>query len=272
MMGLVRWRSPSALIGLFAIIRKFPTMDEKQRTASPTVRRGGVVLHHVDQFQRQWITTVSWAIEGTLIWLFHGGYASRTATHRPRAVSGFIRLSPESSRFHRLSANRHCDPELASLCLRTGRGHWLFFGGKMVLPSDGSLEESSTAGTACCFGGILLFLLLNIQITDILPLPARPLHRLPFRRFRTRHDLQHRWVFSRYRPAGHMKFWKTRNTRRRRPADHLTLLRFSFTTSRSEHFPHRRWSAWHRVHTSFLISGSFVRSSLHENHRVLVSI
>ncbi len=74
MMGLVPLAfAIPALLGLLAIIRKFPGMDEKQR--SRVAWFGGVALFFITlifpiQFSRQWIT-VSWAIEGALLlWLF----------------------------------------------------------------------------------------------------------------------------------------------------------------------------------------------------------
>lgn len=176
MMGLVPLAfAIPALIGLFAIIRKFPGMDEKQR--SRVAWFGGVALFFITlifpiQFSRQWIT-VSWAIEGALLlWLF------RRVAHPGLQLTGLALLAIS---FIRLTLN----PAVFTDYPRSGTAilNWhlyayglvaaaQFAGGHWFTDPAGRWKSLQPRGVLFAFGGILLFLLLNIEIADYFTAPG----------------------------------------------------------------------------------------------------
>jgi len=176
MMGLVPLAfAIPALFGLFAIIRKFPGMDEKQR--SRVAWFGGVALLFITlifpiQFSRQWIT-VSWAIEGALLlWLF------RRVVHPGLQLTGLALLAIS---FTRLTLN----PAVFTTYPRSGTAilNWhlyayglvaaaQFVGGNWFTDPAGRWKSFPPRGVLYAFGGILLFLLLNIEIADYFTAPG----------------------------------------------------------------------------------------------------
>lgn len=164
-----------ALIGLFTVIRNFPEMDEKQR--SRVAWFGGVALFFITlifpiQFSRQWIT-VSWAIEGALLlWLF------RRVQHPGLQLTGLALLAIS---FIRLALN----PAVFTDYPRSGTAilNWHlyayglvaaahFTGGYWFSDPAGRWKDIQPRGVLFAFGGILLFLLLNIEIADYFTAPG----------------------------------------------------------------------------------------------------
>lgn len=170
LMGLVpaAFAIPS-LLGLYGVWKFFPGMDERQQ--SRLAWFGGVALLFITlifpiQFERQWIT-VSWAIEGALLlWLF------RRVPHPGLLVTGVALLAIS---FIRLTLN----PAVFTDYERSGTAilNWHlyaysvvaaahFIGAKWFTDPEGRLEQLKPRATLITMGGILLFLLLNIEIAD----------------------------------------------------------------------------------------------------------
>ncbi len=176
MMGLVPLAfAIPALIGLVMLVRNFPTMDGKQR--SRVAWFGGVALFFITlifpvQFQRQWIT-VSWAIEGALLlWLF------RRVAHPGLQLTGLALLAIS---FTRLTLN----PAVFTDYPRSGTAilNWhlyayglvaaaQFAGGHWFTDPEGRWKSIQPKAVLYAFGGILLFLLLNIEIADYFTAPG----------------------------------------------------------------------------------------------------
>ncbi len=176
MMGLVpaAFAIP-ALIGLAAIVRKFPAMDEKQRGRIAWF--GGVALFFITlvfpiQFERQWIT-VSWAIEGALLlWLF------RRVAHPGLQFTGLALLAVA---FIRLTLN----PAVFFDYPRSGTAilNWHLYAYGLVAAAQfsgagwftdpaGRWTTVNPRGVLQALGGVLLFLLLNIEIADYFTAPG----------------------------------------------------------------------------------------------------
>lgn len=176
MMGLVPLAfAIPALIGLYAVIRKFPGMNGKQR--GRVAWFGGVALFFITlvfpiQFSRQWIT-VSWAIEGALLlWLF------RRVAHPGLQLTGLALLAVS---FIRLTLN----PAVFTDYPRGGTAilNWhlyvygvvaaaQFAGGYWFSDPERRLKDIPARGVLHACGGILLFLLMNIEIADYFTPPA----------------------------------------------------------------------------------------------------
>jgi len=158
-----------ALAALAIEYRKMREMDELTKTRLAWF--GAVALLFITlifpiQFDRQWLT-VTWALEGAcLIWLF------RRVPHPGLIVTGVTLLCIS---FIRLTLN-------PAVFLEYERGGTLIFNwhlytygvvvashliGALGLPRDHSgIDSKSVRGLLCSLGGILLFLLLNIEIAD----------------------------------------------------------------------------------------------------------
>jgi hypothetical protein len=170
MMGLVpaAFAVPS-LIALVMVIRAFPAMDEVNRSRMAWF--GGVALLFITlvfpiQFDRQWLT-VSWAMEGALLlWLFH------RVPHPGLQLTGLALLAIA---FGRLTLN----PAVFTDYPRSGTAifNWhlyayglvaasQFIGGAWFTDPAGRWTQLKPRGVLFAFGGILLFLLLNIEIAD----------------------------------------------------------------------------------------------------------
>ncbi len=176
MMGLVPLAfAIPALVGLVVLVRNFPTMDEKQR--SRVAWFGGVTLFFITlifpiQFSHQWIT-VSWAIEGALLlWLF------RRVVHPGLQLTGLALLAVA---FIRLTLN----PAVFNNYPRSGTAilNWhlyayglvaaaQFTGGHWFTDPAARWKSFSPRGVLYACGGVLLFLLLNIEIADYFTAPS----------------------------------------------------------------------------------------------------
>ena len=175
-MGLVpaAFAAP-ALLAVFALLRTFPEMDKPQQ--SRVAWFGGVALLFITlifpiQFERQWIT-VSWAIEGALLlWLF------RRVPHPGLQFTGLALLAIS---FIRLTLN----PAVFFEYPRGGTAifNWhlytygivaaaQFIGAKWLTDPDARLVKLHPRGLLATFGGVLLFLLLNIEIADYFTAPG----------------------------------------------------------------------------------------------------
>lgn len=164
-----------ALGALFAVLRMFPEMENYQR--SRLAWFGGVALLFITlifpiQFDRQWIT-VSWAIEGALlIWLY------RRVLHPGLLATGLALLAIS---FVRLTLN----PAVFSDYPRSGTAilNWhlyayglvaaaQFFGANWFTDSERRFTSFPARGILYACGGILLFVLLNIEIADYFTAPG----------------------------------------------------------------------------------------------------
>ena len=164
-----------ALAALFMVIRSAREMDEKNR--SQLAWFGGVALFFITlifpiQFSRQWLT-VSWAMEGALLlWLF------RRVVHPGLQLTGLALLAVA---FFRLTLN----PAVFTDYPRSGTAilNWhlyayglvaaaQFLGAAWFTDPAGKFANFSARGVLYAFGGILLFLLLNIEIADYFTKPG----------------------------------------------------------------------------------------------------
>ncbi len=176
MMGLVPAAfAVPALLALMVVIRSTPEMDRDQ------LRRlawfGGVALLFITlifpiQFDRQWIT-VSWALEGALLlWLF------RRVPHPGLQLVGLALLT---ICFVRLALN----PAVFTDYPRSGTAilNWHFYaygivgaaqiiGAGWFTDPSGMWTKFQPRGVLYAFGGVLLFLLLNIEIADYFTAPG----------------------------------------------------------------------------------------------------
>lgn len=176
MMGLIplAFAIPS-LIALIVVIRAFPVMNQNKR--SQMAWFGGVFLFFITlvfpiQFDRQWLT-VSWALEGALLlWLF------RRVQHPGLQLTGLALLAVA---FVRLTLN----PAVFTAYPRSGTAilNWhlytygvvaaaQFLGGWWFTDPSGKLARLKPRGVLFAFGGLLLFLLLNIEIADFFTAPG----------------------------------------------------------------------------------------------------
>ncbi|RYD61259.1 MAG: DUF2339 domain-containing protein, partial [Verrucomicrobiaceae bacterium] len=175
-MGLVpaAFAVPS-LLGLYGIQKFFPGMDKRQQ--SRLAWFGGVALLFITlifpiQFERQWIT-VSWAIEGALlIWLF------RRVPHVGLLLTGLALLAIS---FVRLTLN----PAVFTSYERSGTAilNWhlyaygtvaaaQFIGARWFTDPENRLGQFKPVAALYTMGGILVFLLLNIEIADFFTDPG----------------------------------------------------------------------------------------------------
>ncbi len=164
-----------ALTALFMVIRSAKGMDEKNR--SQFAWFGGVALFFITlifpiQFSRQWLT-VSWAMEGALLlWLF------RRVVHPGLQLTGLALLAVA---FVRLTVN----PAVFTAYPRSGTAifNWhlyayglvaaaQFLGAGWFTDPAGRCANFSARGVLYGFGGVLLFLLLNIEIADYFTSPG----------------------------------------------------------------------------------------------------
>lgn len=165
---------PSAL-AMFGVWKFFLKRDNRQQ--SRLAWFGGVVLLFVTlvfpiQFERQWIT-VSWAIEGALlVWLY------RRVPHPGLLFTGLALLVVT---FVRLSLN----PAVFTVYERSGTPilNWhlyafgivataQFLGARWFTDPENRLVAFKPLAGLYTMGGILLFLLLNIEIADFFTDPG----------------------------------------------------------------------------------------------------
>lgn len=176
MMGLLpaAFAVPS-ILSLLAVLRTAPTMDRATQVRLSWL--GGVALLFITlvfpiQFDRQWLT-VSWALEGAcLIWLF------RRVPHTGLLWTGLALLAVS---FVRLTLN----PAVFSAYPRSGTAvfnwHLYTYGivavahflGAWWLPAERrSFQNLNLMAILWSMGGLLLFLLLNIEIADSFTAPG----------------------------------------------------------------------------------------------------
>ena len=177
MMGLL----PAAfavptILALLAVLRTARAMDKTRR--SQLAWFGGVALLFITlifpiQFDRQWLT-VSWALEGAaVLWLF------RRVPHPGLKWTGlgllavaFVRLALNPAVLRRLPAQRHRRSSTGiSTPTAWSRPRCSSAAGGCPTPSAGSAGVNLRA-VLYGFGGVLLFLLLNIEIADFFTEPG----------------------------------------------------------------------------------------------------
>ena len=164
-----------ALLAVVAVLRLFPGMDLTQR--SRLAWFGGVALLFITlifpiQFERQWIT-VSWAIEGALLlWLF------RRVPHPGLQLTGLALLAIS---FTRLTFNYAVFldyPRSGTAILNwhlyvyglVAAAH--FLGARWFTDPSNRCQPLHPRGLLQAMGGLLLFLLLNIEIADFFTPPG----------------------------------------------------------------------------------------------------
>ncbi|MCX6852539.1 MAG: DUF2339 domain-containing protein [Verrucomicrobia bacterium] len=132
---------------------------------------GGVALFFITlifpiQFEKQWIT-LGWALEGAaLCWLFrrvpHPGLRG-TAT--VLLVASFVRLAlnPAVLAYQMRGETAILNWQLYAYSLSALA---MFAAARWLTPPNDCWDKVNLRGLFCAFGGILLFLLLNIEIAD----------------------------------------------------------------------------------------------------------
>jgi uncharacterized membrane protein len=164
-----------ALVALLSVIRAGPETDSIKQ--SRIAWFGGVALLFITlifpiQFDRQWLT-VSWALEGALLlWLF------RRVEHPGLQLTGLALLAVA---FVRLALN----PAVFADYPRGGDAVWnwhlyafglvaaaQFLGGYWFSDPAGRLVRFPARGALFALGGVLLFLLLNLEIADYFTPPG----------------------------------------------------------------------------------------------------
>ena len=176
MMGLIPLAfAVPALVALLAVIRSVSGMNSNNR--SQMAWFGGVALLFITlvfpiQFDRQWLT-VSWALEGALLlWLFrrvvHPGLQ---LTGLALLVIAFIRLTFNQAVFtdYPRSGTAILNWHLYAYGVVAAAQ---FLGGWWFTDPAGKLDEFKPRGVLFALGGILLFLLLNIEIADYFTQPG----------------------------------------------------------------------------------------------------
>lgn len=158
-----------SLLALLAVVRRVASMDEVQR--SKLAWFGGVALFFITlifpiQFDRHWLT-VSWALEGALLlWLF------RRVPHAGLQLTGLLLLGVT---FVRLTLNPavFTDYPRGSMLILNWHLYTYgivaaaqFFGAGWFTDPAGHHDDFPVRGILLGFGGVLLFLLMNIEIAD----------------------------------------------------------------------------------------------------------
>ena len=164
-----------ALLALMAVIRGVPGLESGNRSRMAWF--GGVALLFITlifpvQFDRQWLT-VSWALEGALLlWLFR---------RVPHPGLQFVGLALLTVTFVRLTFN----PAVFTVYQRSGTAilNWHLYaygivaaaqllGARWFTDPRGMWKTFQPGGVLQAFGGLLLFLVLNIEIADFFTSPG----------------------------------------------------------------------------------------------------
>jgi hypothetical protein len=166
-----------SLLALVAVVRMATAMDEVQR--GKLAWFGGVALFFITlifpiQFDRQWLT-VSWALEGALLlWLF------RRVVHPGLQLTGLALLTVA---FVRLAINPAVFSDYSYERSGTVIFNWQLYTYGLVAAAQflgawwfsdpaGRLASVKARGVLLGFGGVLLFLLMNIEIADFFTPPG----------------------------------------------------------------------------------------------------
>jgi uncharacterized membrane protein len=141
---------------------------------------GGVALLFITlifpiQLDRQWLT-VAWALEGAaLIWLFrHVPHKGLVLTGLGLLATSFVRLAVNPAVFTEYERggtailNWHLYVYGIAAAAHLIAARWL----PQSVDEIGTRDIRIARGTLCCFAGVLLFLLLNIQIADFFTAPG----------------------------------------------------------------------------------------------------
>lgn len=132
---------------------------------------GGVALFFITlifpiQFEKQWIT-LGWALEGAaLCWLFRRvPHAGLRGTGAVLLVAAFVRLAlnPAVLEYQTRGETAILNWQLYAYSLSALA---MFAAARWLTPPNDCWGKVNLRGLFCAFGGVLLFLLLNIEIAD----------------------------------------------------------------------------------------------------------
>jgi uncharacterized membrane protein len=132
---------------------------------------GGVALFFITlifpiQFEKQWIT-LGWALEGAaLCWLFRRvPHPGLRGTGTVLLVASFVRLAlnPAVLEYQTRGETAILNWQLYAYSLSALA---MFAAARCLAPPNGCWNKVNLRGLFCALGGILLFLLLNIEIAD----------------------------------------------------------------------------------------------------------
>lgn len=165
----------SPMLSLVAILRQY--REDTPARLSQLAWFGGVALFFITlifplQFDRQWLT-IAWALEGAaLCWLFqrvpHKGL-HWTALGLLTIAFARLALNPAVLSYHQRSAM----PILNWFLYTYGLVAIAQFAAiKLIRPPHQNLGPINLHGLFATFGGVLLFLLLNIEIADYFTAPG----------------------------------------------------------------------------------------------------
>lgn len=175
-MGLV----PAAFImapmlGLFYVIKQH--REDNRARLDQLAWYGGVALFFFTlifpiQYEKQWIT-LGWVLEGAaLCWLFRRvPHPGLRVTGAALLTASFVRLAlnPAVLSYHVRGETMLLNWQLYAYSLAAlamfAAAHWL-------KPPNHRLFDVNLRGVFCTFGGILLFLLVNIEIADAFTEPG----------------------------------------------------------------------------------------------------
>lgn len=177
-MGLVPFAFALApLASLFAIARARPPAPARVRL-NQLAWFGGAVLFFITlifpiQFDRQWIT-LGWALEGAaLIWLFNRvPHQGLRFVGIGLLIAAFVRLAvnPAVLTYHERSGAPIFNWHLYTYCIAAGA---LFAGAWWLRSPHERLGAINLRTLFFSLGGVLLFLLVNIEIADYFTEPGR---------------------------------------------------------------------------------------------------
>jgi len=167
-----------ALLGLVVVLKRIPATSPAR--LAQLAWFGGVALLFISlifpiQFDRQWLT-IGWALEGAaLLWLFHRvPHAGLRLVGTGLLVAAFVRLA--------------CNPTVLDYPPRAATPifNWylyaygsvavcLFAGTKLLAPPRERVAALNVPPLFAALGTVLLFLLLNIEISDYFSAPGETL-------------------------------------------------------------------------------------------------
>ncbi len=170
MMGLVPVAFAIAPLLCLVFVLKQHSADNPARLAQ-LAWFGGVALFFITlifpiQFEKQWIT-IGWALEGAaLCWLFRRvPHPGLRGTGTVLLVASFVRLAlnPAVLGYQTRGETAILNWQLYAYSLSALA---LFAAARWLIPPNDCWNKINLRGLFCALGGILLFLLLNIEIAD----------------------------------------------------------------------------------------------------------